>query len=414
MGTSSTEQQGTGAESAKERIRARAQEVLPEVLELSHAIHAEPEVAFQERRTAQKATAGLEGHGFTVQRGLAGLETAFVATYGSGPMVIGFCAELDALPEVGHACGHNVIAAAGVLAGLSLAAAAEQLGVTVKVFGTPAEEFGGGKIFMLRAGAFDDVHAAMMVHPGADEHADHLTRAVVDLEVTYTGKPAHSAEAPHEGINAGDAATVAQVAIGLLRQHLRPGELVHGVLTEAGGAPNVVPAHAHLVYDARAETIAQLEEPGGAKDRLIRCFQAGALATGASVEIKDEWPAFSEFRNDQPMVSAYRANAQALGRVFDDFPLERRRREAGSTDMANVSLQVPSIHPTLNVFAGGATCHQPEFARYCILPGADQAVHDGGVGLAWTAADMAGDPDQRQRLFRARQNRQDTGAPGHH
>ncbi|WP_238147584.1 MULTISPECIES: M20 family metallopeptidase [Micrococcaceae] len=389
-------------EETKKSAQRTAQSVSGEVLSLSHSIHAEPEVAFEEVETSRKMVDLLKHHGFSIETGVADLETAFVASYGSGELIIGICAELDALPGVGHACGHNIIASAGVLAGLSLASVADRIGITVKVFGTPAEEFGGGKIFMLRAGVFDGVHAAMMVHPGSEEHASHLTRSVVDLEVKYTGRPAHSAMAPFQGINAGDAATVAQVAIGLLRQHLRPGELVHGIVTSAGDAPNVVPHHSSLLYDARANTIAELEGPGGVKEKMIRCFEAGAVATGCDVEIKDEWPAFSEFRNDDPMVAAYRRNAEALGRVFTDAPMDQRIREAGSTDMANVSLEIPAIHPSIYVEADGATCHQPEFAQYCVSPSADRAVIDGGTAMCWTAIDMAADPDQRQRLLTAR------------
>lgn len=384
----------------KQRIREAAEQARDEVVDLSHAVHADPEIAFEEIRTAAKLITVLERHGFSVETGVANLDTAFVASYGTGPFVVGICAEMDALPGVGHACGHNIIAASGVLAGISLAAVADELDLTVKVFGTPAEEYGGGKILMLNEGVFDGVHAAMMLHPGDEENADHVTRAVVDLEIEYTGKPSHSAEAPHQGVNAGDAATVAQVAIGLLRQHLQPGELVHGIVRSAGDAPNVVPHRARLAYDARADTLAQLEGPGGAKERLLRCFEAGALATGCTLEVHDDWPAFSEFRNDDPMVAAYRANAESLGRVFTDAPMSRRRRLAGSTDMANVSLRVPAIHPTILVEAEGATCHEPEFERYCALPAADTAMWEGGLSLAWTAADMAADTAQRERLAR--------------
>lgn len=386
-------------EEFKERSRTAADEAAEAVLRLSHSIHAEPETAFEEVETSRKARELLASRGFTVESGVAEMPTAFVATYGHGDLVVGVCAELDALPGVGHACGHNIIAAAGVLAGLALASVADELGVTVKVFGTPAEEYGGGKIFMLNAGVFDGTHLAMMVHPGDREYADHLTRSVVDLEVEYTGRPAHSAMAPHEGINAGDAATVAQVAIGLLRQHLRPGELVHGIVTSAGDAPNVVPHRSTLLYDARANTIAELEGPGGVKERLIRCFEAGALATGCELDVKDEWPAFSEFRNDEPMVAAYRRNAEALGRRFTDTPMTERARQAGSTDMANVSLRIPAIHPSIFVEAHGATCHQPEFEKYCVSSSADRAVLDGGLAMCWTAIDMATDPEQRDRLI---------------
>lgn len=385
----------TGREAAKAAAERAAQEVRSEVVDLSHDLHAHPEVAFEEHRTADAITGVLARHGFEIERGVADLPTAFVATAGSGDLTIGICAEMDALPGVGHACGHNVIAGAATTAAIALAEAAADIGVTVKVFGTPAEEFGGGKIFMLDAGVFNGVHAAMMVHPGTGEYADHYTRAVVDLDVTYTGKAAHSAAAPNEGINAGDAVTVAQVAIGLLRQHLNPGDLVHGIVTKGGEAPNVVPSETNLLYDARANTIAELD---GVKARLRACFEAGATATGCSVRIADEWPAFSEFRNDGPMVDFYRANAEALGREFTETPLQQRLAEAGSTDMGNVSLAIPAIHPSIKVEAHGASNHQPEFARWCAEPDADKALYEGGLAMAWTAVDLATDDVQRARL----------------
>lgn len=390
-------------EAAARELKKSAQDAASaaraEVVDLSHDIHAHPEVAFEEHRTAGAVTAVLARHGFEIERGVADLSTAFVATAGSGDLTIGICAELDALPGVGHACGHNVIAGAAVTAGIALAAVADAAGLTVKVFGTPAEEFGGGKIFMLNAGVFDDVHAAMMVHPGTSEHADHYTRAVVDLNVKYTGKAAHSAAAPNAGINAGDAVTVAQVAIGLLRQHLNPGDLVHGIVTNGGEAPNIVPSEASMLYDARANTIAELD---GVKARLRACFEAGAIATGCSVDVGDDWPAFSEFRNDDPMVDFYRANAEALGRTFTDTPLQQRLAEAGSTDMGNVSLAIPAIHPSVLVEAHGASNHQPEFAHWCAEPDADKALYESGTAMAWTAIDLATDDAARARLLAGR------------
>lgn len=381
---------------SKQHAREAAESARDEMVGLSHRLHANPEVAFAEFASAKAVAETLEGHGFTVQHGVADLSTAFVATAGDGDLVIGICAELDALPEIGHACGHNVIAAAATTAAVGLAAVADDIGVTVKVFGTPAEELGGGKIHMLRAGAFDGVHAAMMVHPSTYEYADHYARAVVDLDITYTGRAAHAAAAPDQGINAADAMTVAQVAIGLLRQHLSAGDLVHGIVTKGGEAPNVIPSETRALYDARASSLAQLES---VRERLLNCFRAGATATGAALDVTEASLPFSEFRNDDPMVETYRANAQVLGRVFDEAPRTQRLAEAGSTDMGNVSLAMPAIHPMIKIEANGATNHQPEFARWCAGPSADQAVLDGGVAMAWTAVDLACDPGQRARLL---------------
>ncbi|MCZ9882857.1 amidohydrolase [Arthrobacter sp. B2a2-09] len=392
--------QADGGETASIALKRTARDAIHraqrEIVGLSHQLHANPELAFAEYESARAITDLLERHGFEIERGIADLETAFVATSGHGELVVAFCAEMDALPEVGHACGHNVIAAASVAAAIALAEVADTAGVCVKVFGTPAEEAGGGKIIMLEAGAFDGVHAAMMVHPATKEYADHHTRAVVGLRASYTGRTAHSAVAPHEGINAGDAATVAQVAIGLLRQQLLPGALVHGIVTKGGEAANSIPGAAELLYDARANNVKEL---GEVKKQLIACFEAGAVATGASLHITEETREFSEFRNDQPMVGFYQANAESLGRRFDDEPLEKRLSEAASTDMANVSLAIPSIHPVIRVEAHGASNHQPEFARWCASEDADKAALEGGAAMAWTAIDLALDTTERRRLI---------------
>ena len=391
------------ATKAKSAARDAVHRARPDVVGLSHQLHANPELAFQEHRSARATSDLLERHGFTVERGVADLPSAFVATAGEGELVIGVCAEYDALPEVGHACGHNVIAAAAVAAGIALAQVAADAGIRVKVFGTPAEEAGGGKIIMLEAGVFDGVHAAMMVHPSTGEYADHYARAVIDLAVTYTGRTAHAALAPHQGINAGDAVTVAQVAVGLLRQQLRPGALVHGIVTRAGESANSTPGSAEMVYAARANTVAELED---VRRQLEQCFEAGALATGAALTVTEQSRVFSEFINDEAMVGFYRANAEALGRTFDSGPVAARMAEAASTDMGNISRVIPSIHPLLRIDAHGASNHQPGFARWCAGPDGDKAAVDGGIAMAWTAIDLAFDPAQRERLLAGR-----VGAP---
>ncbi len=383
----------------KETARTAAEALREATVALSHAIHAEPETAYQEFKTADKLVAYIEGQGFTVERGVADLDTAFTATKGTGELVIGICSEMDALPEVGHACAHNMIGSSGVLAAAVLGGLADELGITVKLFGTPAEELGAGKVFMLERGAFDGVNAAMMVHPGTDEESRHFTRAINDYEVLYHGKTAHSAGAPWNGINAGDAVTVAQVAIGLLRQHLRPGNLLHGIVTKAGEAPNIVPGESSMYYNGRASTIEELEE---LKLRLFKCFEAGATATGCSFEIKEDWPAYSEFRNDYPFSATYQRNAEALGRTFDNADEAYLKEKAGSTDMANISLLIPTIHPSVRLNAGGAGNHQPEFAAYTVTEEADEAMWESGLAMAWTAIDLALDPQQRARLLSTR------------
>ncbi|MGH9075647.1 MAG: M20 family metallopeptidase [Acidimicrobiales bacterium] len=369
---------------------------LDSLLTLSHTIHAHPELCFEEERSARWVAEALAAGGFDVEAGVCDLPTAFVATAGNGPLTVAICAEYDALPGIGHACGHNVIAAAAAGAGLALAPLAGELGLTVKVMGTPAEEGGGGKILMLERGAFAGVNAAMMVHPAPAEQDRIHCLAVAHFDVNYKGKAAHASAYPEEGVNAGDAVTVAQVAIGLLRQHLRRGDQVHGIVSDGGDAPNVVPAHASAHYLVRSPTLASLAE---AEPRVRRCFEAGALATGATMEIVPRSPDYSELLTDEGIAAAWRANAEALGRRS---PPPSEQMTGGSTDMANLSLAMPAIHPMLGIDSLPAVNHQPEFAAACVTPAADRAVHDGAVGMAWTAIDLATDPELRARLVSSR------------
>jgi amidohydrolase len=363
---------------------------------LSHRLHAHPELAFEEVRSSARVADLLDRGGLDVEMGVCDLPTAFAARAGHGPLHIGICAEYDALPDIGHACGHNVIAAAAVGAGLALAELADELGIRVTVFGTPAEEGGGGKILMLERGAFDGVHAAMMVHPSPVEQDSMRCLAVSHIDVHFHGKAAHASAYPEQGINAADAITIAQTAVGLLRQHIRPTDRIHGIVTKGGEAPNIVPAHTVSKWYVRAKSVAELAE---LEPRVHRCFEAGATATGCTVEIAPQSPVYSEMQADDELVGLYRSNAEDLGRTFPDVPEDVQQRHAGSTDMANVSLAIPTIHPMLGLDSLPAVNHQPEFAAYCVTPVADQALTDGATAMAWTAIDAATNPGVKDRLL---------------
>ncbi|MBI4260132.1 MAG: M20 family metallopeptidase [Actinobacteria bacterium] len=385
----------SASEPAKGDARAAVEAARDRLIDLSHRIHANPELGYEEELASAWTADELERGGFRVERGFGDLPTAFVARAGSGPLEVAICAEYDALPAIGHACGHNVIAAAAVGAGLGLAAVADRVGLAVRVVGTPAEEGGGGKVVLLDRGAFDGVHAAMMVHPApVDAHRPPII-AVFHFEVRYRGKEAHAAAFPERGVNAADGLVVAQTAIGLLRQHLRPGDRVHGIVTKGGDAPNVVPADARADYMVRASTLQELED---VKARVLRCFEAGALATGAELEVEEKGCVYAEMRHDPDLSSLYRRNAEALGRVFPDLGPEAGRA-AISTDMGNVSQVIPSIHPNIGIESLPAVNHQPGFTEHCASPAADRAVVDGAVALAWTAIDAAGDGEFRERLL---------------
>lgn len=363
------------------------------VLALSHRIHAHPELAFEEERAAGWIADVLDGAGFRVERGAGGLPTALVARAGSGPLHVAMLAEYDCLPGIGHACGHNMIAASAVGAALAAARVADDLGLTVSLIGTPAEETGGGKIVLLERGVFAGVHAALMVHPAPVDAVEPPTLALAELDVHYTGRAAHASAFPERGVNAADALTVAQTAIGLLRQHLRPGDRVHGIVTCGGEAANVVPARTSGSWMVRARTMAELAD---VQERVRRCFEAGALATGATLVVERRSPDYAPVRHDAGLAALYRRNAEALGRTF--VPTEVLARAAGSTDMGNVSQVLPAIHPLIGIPSLPAVNHQPEFAAACVTPAADRAVIDGALALAWTAIDAAA-PAERARLL---------------
>ncbi|MFE3762580.1 amidohydrolase [Streptomyces sp. NPDC059104] len=385
------------APSAPTALRERTRAVLTarqdEVLGLSHALHADPELAYEEHRAARRIGDLLEGAGLAVTRGAYGLPTALSATAGSGDLVIGICAEYDALPGIGHACGHNVNGAAAVSAALALAPLADELGITVKLLGTPAEESGGGKVDMLRAGAFDDVAAAMMVHAAPSDSVGMSSLAISSWKVAYTGRSAHAAAMPERGINAADAMMIAQVAIAAHRQQMRPGSVVSGVVTGGGEAANVIPAHTSADYDCRAVTSGELAE---LQARVRACFEAGALATGAELALETVGNDYADLRQDFAMARSYLGAARDLGRRVQDCDPTLR---GGSTDMGNVSHLVPTIHPMIGYDCGDAIMHNPEFTRYGVGDGADRAVLDGGLAMAWTALDLALDPSHRSGLL---------------
>jgi len=260
----------------------------------------------------------------------------------------------------------------------------DDLGITLHVLGTPAEEGGGGKILMLQRGAFAGVHAAMMVHPTPREDLYPRVSAVAHMHVAFTGRESHAAIAPELGVNAADAFTVSQVAIGLLRQHLRRTDQVHGIVTHGGDAVNVVPAHTEGFWMARARTLDELDD---LRPRVEHCFEAGALATGAALTIADVCPPYAHMEHDHDIGELFRANALALGR-----PPSEDGAATFSTDMGNVSLAMPSIHPCVAIDTAGAVNHQPEFAAAAVNASADRAVAEGALAMAWTAIDVATGP----------------------
>ena len=382
---------------AKEAARAAIDASRGELTALSRRIHANPELGYEEEQASGWLEEALDAAGFAVEPGICGLPTAFRATKGSGPLHVVVCAEYDALPGIGHACGHNVIAASAAGAGIGAGAVADDAGLTVTVMGTPAEEVlrSGGKIRLLEGGAFEGAHAAMMTHPAPWDVAVWPIVAASFFEVHYEGKAAHASGFPEQGVNAADALTIAQTAIGLLRQHIRSTDRVHGIVTHGGDAFNIIPAHASADYAVRAVTLDDLTE---VYEKVMRCFEAGALATGARLSVIGGDRPFAHLEHDLEMASAYQRNAERLGRRFP-APGGSSPATPVSTDMGNVSLALPSIHPAIGIDSLPAVNHQPEFAAACATPAADQALYDGAVAMAWTMLDMAETPALRERLL---------------
>ena len=372
----------------KDRMNARIDELADVLLEVSHDIHAHPELMFEEHHAHDLLTSVLEREGLAVTRSAYGLDTAFDARAGSRGPTVAICCEYDALPSVGHACGHNVIAAAGLGAGLAAAALAEAAGGQVRVLGTPAEEGGAGKVLMADEGAFAGVDAAMMVHPAG---ADLLRMDVIAstfLEVRYHGQAAHAAAFPHKGRNALDAAVLGYVNVAALRQHIRPTDRVHGVFTRGGDRPNVVPDLTEMEWMVRSARLAGL---GPLKERVVACLRAGAVAAGCEFEHRFTGRDYADMVDNPVLLRLYAANAEATGRTPLD-PGISHTPVVGSTDMGNISYEVPSIHPMIAVAPSHVSIHSHEFTGYARADVGDKAVLDGARAMAMTVADLWSDP----------------------
>ena len=366
---------------AKEKARAAVEAAREKLVEVSLDIHAHPELAMKETYAAKLLGDTLEAQGFKVERAAYGFETAVQGTWGEGPVTIAYLMEYDALPGIGHACGHNLIATAGLGGALGLKGAVSPADVRLVVLGTPAEEDIGGKQLLLDRGAFAGVDAALMVHPAPVEIADPYMFGVYSVYVTYQGREVHASVAPEAGINALDGLVTAYQAVAQLRQHIRRDARIAGVITEGGVASNVIPDKAVGKFEVRALQPQYMED---LKVRVEACFNAGAMASGASVKIVWSPFGYDPMNNNATLAALYKANAEALGRKFMDVPLQ----SSGSSDMGNVSWAVPSIHPTFRIGAF-ALNHTAAFAEVA----ATDAAHDNMIqvaqALAMTGVDIA-------------------------
>ncbi len=362
---------------------------------IARELHANPETGLNEHRSAALLADTLERQGFTVQRGIAGMATAFRAEHGTSGPVIALLAEMDALPELGHACGHNIIAAAALGGALALRQTLPPDAARIVVLGTPAEEQGIGKVDLIRHGFFRDIDFAMMVHPSARRKVTKLYLGLAKVRFTFSGKAAHAAAYPEEGINALDGVIQTFNAINALRQQFRQDVRVHGTITDGGIAPNIIPARASCYFYVRAEDLAMLHE---VKERVIACAQGGALASGCTLSIEEEPRVMAPFLVNEPFADLYTAQLHLLGLVEAESPSDRGR---GSSDIGNVSQIVPTIHPHVPI-GDGIHIHTPDFAAAAGSEQGGEAVLEGARAMALTAIDLALFPELREAIKNSR------------
>jgi amidohydrolase len=369
-------------EKLKLKIKASVKSQRQQLIQLSLNIHDNPELGFEEEKASAWLASYLEDSGFHVERGIAGLATAFRATYGHGSPRIALLAEYDALPKIGHGCGHNIIGVSAVGAAVASKSIIDQLGGSIVVMGTPGEEGLGGKIDMVKAGAFKEIDVAMLVHPNTRNMPTEETLACSSLEVEFFGRPAHAASQPHRGINALDAMILAFTSINSLRQHIRGDARIHGIITDGGEAPNIVPAHSAAVFLVRALDDAYLAE---LKDKVLNCFTGASVASGARLEYRWRDRTYAPMKNNMTLAGLFRQNLESLRRQVEAFD---PHFGLGSTDMGNVSQVVPSIHATIAIAPPEVLIHTPEFAAAAASQAGHKGLLDAAKAMAMTVADI--------------------------
>lgn len=376
----------------KQRAIAKIDALRSELTRISAEIHCHPEVAFQEFKAAALAADTLSEYGFQVERGIGGLETAFRAEAGiktDGP-TIAILAEYDALPDMGHACGHNIIATSAIGAGIAVQSVIDRLPGTIVVMGTPAEEGGGGKIILLERGAFNGVDAAMTVHPSCWNLVDGKSLASTRLRVEFAGKASHAAAAPEDGINALEAVILTFNNVNAMRLHLRNDVRVHGIITHGGTASNIIPDYAAATFSVRAGERELAEE---VLQRVIQCAQAAGMATGALLTTNVK-TGYDEMIPNRVMANLFAENWRAIGVNIDAHP---PHEGMASTDMGNVSHAIPSLHPYVTIAPVGTAGHTAEFRAAAISEAGHEGLLRAAKGMAMTAIDLLANVDLMQQ-----------------
>ena len=378
----------------KQKVIAQIDRNRSGLKELALKIHANPERGLKEIKASGWLTDYLAEKGFTIERGICGMSTAFRASYGKGKPAIGLLAEYDALPGIGHACGHNLICTASVGAAVASKQVVDEYGGSVLVIGTPAEEGYGGKIIMVREGAFSDLDAAMLVHPDTEDIATVLALACQQMTIEFFGKSAHASANPAGGINALDAMILSFNNINALRQHIPSTARIHGIITEGGLAANIVPAHSKGEFYVRAADDASLDE---LLAKVLNCFNGAAIATGARLEYKPDDLRCASMRNNTKLAKLYAANMETIGRKVK-IPESTIPLNTGSTDMGNVSHVTAAIHPMVSIAPKGISAHSPEFAAAAASEDGVNGMCDAAKAMAMTVVDLLSSADNVRQV----------------
>ena len=355
-------------------------------------LYENPELSFNEHDSVKLITDYLIKKGFKVDKGIGGLDTAFRAfrkSNGNSPQ-IAFLAEYDALPTIGHACGHNLIAGAAVGAGIGMLAVIDQLPGQINVIGTPAEEGGGGKRIMVDAGVFEDINAAMMFHPASKNMVTRGSLASLRLQIEFFGQTAHAAASPQEGINALDAMIMTFNAINAARQHLEIKDRIAGIITHGGDAANIIPGYTSAEFSVRGESENRRAQ---VLEKVIICAKAAALATGCELKF-EAMPGYSEIVPNPTLANLFSNNLESLGRLVS---IPEPNERMGSTDMGNVSKVVPAIHPYLETVTEDIVGHTVEFREMCMTKAGQAAMMDAAKAMAMTAVDLLSNPSLHQK-----------------
>lgn len=366
------------------------------LVKISKTIHSNPELGLKEYKSSELLCSELEKDGFTVERKVAGMDTAFKAAFKGKPggPTIALLAEYDALPEIGHACGHNLIATIALGAGLALSKVMPELSGTIMVLGTPDEEGSGGKVTMIENETFKDVDAAMIVHPSNKTQAIADILAISSVEIKFKGKAAHASSSPEKGINALDAVIQTFNGVNALRQHLRSDVRVHGIVTDGGKRPNIVPETAAAFFFVRA---ADRRYKDKVLRRVKKCAQGAAAATGARLEFAARPRALDDMKNNPTMVKLFECHLKALG---EKVQAPDPKAGKGSTDMGNVSYVVPSIHPSIAIGSKKLAGHSRDFAEAAVSDRGHEAMIVAAKAMALTAVDLFTDETLMKKVKR--------------